>query len=635
MLILVFFTFFKLINLYFYFQISLKFELENVHSMSGRKHKRGTLMRTSMKAQTLFTASLLFLSASASAERYIVFMKSRQAFSQMHSQVNLSADSRISNLSVMTSTGQSLNPFANVDANIEESLNTVQAIVINSEAPETFQALKANPYIVYVEKEFFHPGPKPVAGFHLTSAWDFELAYMAKKKPKPKPNPQPTPVDPTQPTPVQPTPTQPDNGVVPTVGPKTPWGILAVKAPEAWIKSNYGQGARVAVIDTGIDKDHPALAPNFEQGKDFINDGNQPYSFADKVGHGSHCAGTIAGASLDGGWVGVAPKAKILSGRVCADTGCSNIAVAQAINWAVNQKVDVISMSLGGDMISNAEKSAIAAADAAGIVVVAASGNDGTAHVSFPAALPTVISVGAINSQLTKANFSQYGPELSVVAPGVDVISSVPQGTGRQSKLTLNVNGVSSDVASLAFSGSPELPQGLTGELVEAGLGMPADFTKVKLTGKIALIKRGQISFADKVKNAIAAEAIGVIIYNNDVGLVSGAITTDGSTASVPVVGIEQAKGLELIGQIQAGTKVQATIMTIRSDYESYDGTSMATPHVAGVSALIRAANKNLKGADVKSILRATATVVQPSDLNQTGAGLVNAAAAVSKALGQ
>lgn len=577
--------------------------------------------------QSILATALVLTSASASAERYIVFLKSNLEFAQVHSQVSLSSQAQLSDLAV-ASKGQVMNPFAGVDGNVEASLENLKAIVINSESAVTLQALKSNSHAVYVEKEFFHPGPKPVNGYKLTSAWDFQVAYIDIYKKRPAPV-QPSPVNPA------PTPNNPNNGAAPSVGANTPWGIIAVKAPEAWAKANAGLGARVAVIDTGIDKDHPALAPNFEQGQDFIGDGNQPYAFADKVGHGSHCAGTIAGAALAGGFVGVAPKAKLLSARVCSEQGCSNIAVAQAINWAVSKKVDVISMSLGGDMSSPAEQSAIAAADQAGVVVVAAAGNDGTAHVSFPAALPTVIAVGAVDKTSAKASFSQWGPQLAVVAPGVAVVSSVPQGTGRESNVSTTVNGVSAKIPSLAFSGSPEITQPQTADVVAVGLGQPEEFAKVNVKGKIALVQRGTIKFADKVKNAIAAEAAGLIVYNNDVGIVAGAVTTDGSTVSIPVVGIEQSVGLNLVSKLNSGAAVSVTISTAKTDFESYDGTSMATPHVAGVSALVKAANKNLNGAAVKSILMSTATALQPNDQNQFGAGLVNASAAVSKALGQ
>ena len=155
----------------------------------------------------------------------------------------------------------------------------------------------------------------------------------------------------------------------------------------------------------------------FRSGQDFTG-ASTGADFTDHVGHGTHCSGTIAGVMDSNGFTGVAPKAKILMGRVCSEEGCSSVAIAQGINWGITQKVDVISMSLGGAWSTPGERDAIAKADKAGLTVVAATGNDGTNKVSYPAALPTVIAVGAIDRNLNKADFSQYGPEVAVTEIG-------------------------------------------------------------------------------------------------------------------------------------------------------------------------------------------------------------------------
>ncbi len=585
------------------------------------------------------------MSSAALAARYMVVLKNQSVFQQVHSQVSLSSGTALSALSVVVN-GQPNRIFAGTDGVVEDSLENMHTIIVNTEDGSAINALKKSGQTVIIEKEFFHPAPKPVAGYGATQAWSFSLAYAARP--------------------------QDENLTVSSGGPKAQWGIAAVNAPNAWIQSNYGSGARVAIIDTGIDKDHPAIAPNFERGRDFIHDGNLPYDFADKVGHGTHCAAVVAGVMSAEGFSGVAPKARILSGRVCSEQGCSNIAVAQGINWAVSQKVDVISMSLGGDLNSAAEQFAVQTADKAGIVVVAASGNDNKPKVSFPGASPTVIAVGAVDSALKRAVFSNYGPELAVVGPGVDVISAVPLGTGRESKVALGLNGAPAEpVPSATMAGSPEEIAPVSAELVYVGYGGPQDFKNLDLTGKFALIQRGSptpppgstpapapvlipsptpapglpglgptpppanppLTFADKVKNAIAAKAAGVVIYNNEAGMLSGALTQDGSIVSVPVAAIEQSVGQQIVAELSKGGKVVASIQTIPTDYESMSGTSMATPHVAGVAALMRATNKNLRGSDVKSILKATAhALAGPNDLNQLGSGIVDAAAAVSAA---
>ncbi|HWU42549.1 MAG TPA: S8 family serine peptidase, partial [Bdellovibrio sp.] len=352
----------------------------------------------------------------------------------------------------------------------------------------------------------------------------------------------------------------------------------------------------------------------------------------DHVGHGTHVSGTIAGVMDANGFTGVAPKAKLLMGRVCTEQGCSNVAIASGINWGIAQKVDVISMSLGGSMSTPAERDAVAKADRAGLTVVAASGNDGSNKVSYPGALPTVIAVGAVDNTSKKADFSQYGPELAVVAPGVDVISSVPQGTGRESSVTLTVGKNSAKVNSATFQGAREVLNGESNVLVEAGLGKPEDFNGKDVKGKYALISRGEISFGDKIKNAMAAGATGAIIYNNAPGLLQGALTQDGSVLPVAVFMIEQTVGQQLVAALKAGTDVKADVQTVATDYASFQGTSMATPHVAGVAALIKATNKKLTGAQVKAILKRTATPLGPNSNNEYGSGLVNAEAAVNAA---
>jgi serine protease len=289
-------------------------------------------------------------------------------------------------------------------------------------------------------------------------------------------------------------------------------------------------------------------------------------------------------------------------------------------------------MSLGGMWSTPAERTAISAADKAGITVVAASGNDGTAKVSYPAALPSVIAVGAIDNTLHKADFSQYGPELAVVAPGVAVVSSVPQGTGREAGVSIIVGQKATKVNASTFQGAREILTAESNVLVNAGIGKPEEFTAA-VKGKYALIARGEIKFTDKVQNAINAGAAGVVIYNNAPGLIQGALTDGTTTLPVGVFMIEQATGLEIVKQLAAGQTVSASLQTVATDYAAFDGTSMATPHVAGVVALVKAANKSLTGAQVKAILKATATPLSPNDKNEYGSGLVNAEAAVEAAL--
>jgi len=554
----------------------------------------GGIMKLQVPAFGLAAFVTLVLSSGAFASgRYLVVMKSTQSFKT----ANTAFSGKMEGFKGFT-TGSKFTQYSGVKANVVDSLEHINTLVLEG-ADAEIAKLKINPEVAYIEKEVFHPAPKPMKGF---------VSFTQKGKKKFR---------------------------TANSGQGMPWGIAAVKAHEAWkMSKNKGAGARVLVLDTGIDAEHPSLKANFEKGQDFTGDSDGS-DFTDIVGHGTHCAGTIAGVEDASGFTGVAPEAKLLAGRVCSEQGCSNVAIAQGINWGIQENVDVISMSLGGMWSTPAERSAVAAADAAGVTVVAASGNSGTAMVSYPAALPTVIAVGAINDKLEKADFSQYGAELAVVAPGVSVLSSVPQGTGRESEVFVTVNAQRNKVTSTTFQGAKELDKAADIELMDAGLGKPEDFAGKDFTGKYALIYRGEISFLDKAKNAIAAKAAGAIIYNNAPGLIHGALTQDGSTLDLAVAMIEQTDGEVVKAELVAGKAATASITTLRTDYSRFDGTSMATPHVAGVAALVKAANKNLKPSEVKGIFTKTAVPLAGDNAqNQWGAGLIDAEASVKAALG-
>lgn len=537
----------------------------------------------------LVSASVLGAQA-AHAEKYLVNFKNKAAFNQVHAQFMLQQSMQLGDVSFFSGIGPA--------AIVEDSLEHLNTVVVDIENPARLKELIASGQVENVEPEMFHPAPLPIQGFKPWKPWDVDMGTILVNN---------SSVD------------------------RTPYGINLVRSKEAWAVSGKGAGARVLVLDTGMDVNHPALAPNYEKGKDFTSPGESS-DVTDVIGHGTHVAGTVAAALAVDGFSGVAPEARILMGRVCGEQGCSNIGVARGINWGIEEKVDVITMSLGGPLGSLSEKRAVTAADLAGITVIAASGNDGTPRVSYPAAFPTVIAVGAVDSTSTRAPFSQYGPELDVVAPGVAVISAVPVGSGRETKISVSSGAQSREVVSGGFAGAPEITTPLTNELVLSGLGQPEDFT-ASVKGKFALVMRGKIAFIDKVNNAIAAGAAGVVIFNNAPGLVQGALTQDGSTVAIPVRMIEQIVGEELKGILTTGAVATATIQTLRTDYAPFDGTSMATPHVAGVAALVKAANKALTPAQVRDLFKTSSKNI--GSVTEYAAGLVDAEAAVNKALGR
>lgn len=550
----------------------------------------------------LFTFSL---SAHADTKRYMVTFKSPQTYTAVSAKAKADvAQGQKSSFGFMGS-----------NAVVAQTFDNTQIVVVETADANSIASLQSHPSVASVEAEIFHPLPPPVGTYS---------AEMLKKK--------------------KPTPPSDKEEVVATKI-DMPWGIKAVKAPEAW-QQTKGNGIKVLVLDTGLDKDHPAIKSRLIEGKNFfkstfpaddheevIGKKSVPYDYFDEIGHGTHVAGTILADGLNDGLVGVAPEAKLLAGRVCGEAGCSSIAIVAGIEWGIQQKVHVMSLSLGGPMTSSSEMRAFKAAEAAGITVVAASGNDGKPVVSYPAALPTVLAVGAVDSTLTKAKFSNWGPELGLVAPGVEVNSSVPVGSGRVAKTMVDMTGKGlTEVASAGFQGSPLLKKPVEGDLEYCGLGQLTDFKSCKVKGKVALIARGQIRFSDKVTNAIDAGAIAVVIFNNESGLFSGSLTEDGSEVAVPVVGIDQAPGEKMRDLLAKGETIKSTVTLEASDYSSYQGTSMACPHVSGVAALVIAANKSLTPAQVREVLKSTTTALSGYNGNEVGKGLVNAEAAIAKA---
>lgn len=206
------------------------------------------------------------------------------------------------------------------------------------------------------------------------------------------------------------------------------WQAQTLRYTSCWTKSQ-GEGITVAVIDTGIDASHPDLAGQIAPGGfDFVGKDADP---RDGNGHGTHVAGIIAAAVNNGeGVAGIAPKAKILPLRVLDDSGRgSTFGILKAISYAAKNGAKVINLSLGsppGGLLSRAYMKLFG--DyllRKGVLLVAAAGNDGAA-VGMPAQVSSFMAVGATNSTDRLASFSNFGKQISVTAPGVDILSTMP-----------------------------------------------------------------------------------------------------------------------------------------------------------------------------------------------------------------
>lgn len=218
--------------------------------------------------------------------------------------------------------------------------------------------------------------------------------------------------------------------------PENQWGAYTVGLFDLWRYGFGGDpGVVIAIVDTGIDDfaaPHPDLAPNvLATGYDTVDDDADPTDVggASFRGHGTHVAGIAAAASNDLGIAGVAYCSSILVVRVMDCTAGDNCPgtfadIAEGIQLAAEYGAEIINLSLGGVDPSNAVRTAVQYAIQKGAIVVAASGNDGTPVLNYPAAYPEVIAVGATEPDDDVASFSNWGEELDVVAPGVDVFST-------------------------------------------------------------------------------------------------------------------------------------------------------------------------------------------------------------------
>ncbi|MFC7063562.1 S8 family peptidase [Halobacillus seohaensis] len=203
------------------------------------------------------------------------------------------------------------------------------------------------------------------------------------------------------------------------------YGPQNTEAPAAWDITRGNSGQEIAIIDSGVDYNHPDLNEKTVRGYDFID---YDYTPMDENGHGTHVAGTAAAETNNAeGIAGMAPNTEILAVRALDENGNGSLsAIADAIQYSADQGAEVINLSLGCDCDTQTLENAVDYAWNQGSVVIAAAGNDGVSTTFEPASYDNVIAVGAVDRYDNKASFSNYGAWVDVTAPGVDIASTVP-----------------------------------------------------------------------------------------------------------------------------------------------------------------------------------------------------------------
>lgn len=201
------------------------------------------------------------------------------------------------------------------------------------------------------------------------------------------------------------------------------YGIKMLDVISQW-QDTKGEGINVAVLDTGIDYNHYDLVNRVKGGFNFTT--ANPGDYIDRNGHGTFCAGIIGATDNEKGTIGVAPEANIYAVKVLNDQGKGDLNwLADGIEWSIANNIHIISMSLGFQSDFIRIKEAVQKAYKAGIIMVAAAGNDASrTQVDFPARYPEVIGVTAIDANQKLGSFCTTGTDIEFSAPGVDVIST-------------------------------------------------------------------------------------------------------------------------------------------------------------------------------------------------------------------
>lgn len=370
-----------------------------------------------------------------------------------------------------------------------------------------------------------------------------------------------------------------------------PYGFVMVQADQ--VSDEFASNQKVCIIDSGLDLPHEDFLSGNITGTNNSGTGN----WYDNGGpHGTHVAGTIAALNNATGMVGVLPNGniKLHIVKVFNEEGWGySSTLANAVNTCVTNGATVINMSLGGSGSSTTESNAMQAAFDQGVLLIAAAGNDGNTAMSYPASYNAVVSVAAIDKNKALADFSQRNSQVELAAPGVDIRSTYPEGSGLETTLSVGSTAYDSSPMTNSSDGTANAP------LASCGLG---ETTCTTVSNKICLIERGNVSFVQKVQSCEAGGGLAAIIYNNTTGDFGGTLG-DAPGTTIPALAVTQAVGQALMTKLGQ----TASLSSGASNYGLMSGTSMASPHVAGVAALLWSHYPQCTNAQIRNVLAVTA----------------------------
>lgn len=256
------------------------------------------------------------------------------------------------------------------------------------------------------------------------------------------------------------------------------YGPQKISAPAGWDRSMGSANITIAIVDTGVDYNHPDLAAKMVSGYDFINSDNDAM---DDQGHGTHCAGNAAAITNNGiGIAGIAPLCKIMPVKVLNAGGSGPLdVIAQGITYAADNGAKVISLSLGGGSAAQSLRDAGTYALSKGAIPIAAAGNNGSTQMFYPAGFDEYLAVAATDRNDLRAGFSNYGADwVDVAAPGVDIYATTMGGGYGNSSGTSMACPIVAGLAGVIRGADSSLTPAQTRTLIQNGCNFVGNFVK-------------------------------------------------------------------------------------------------------------------------------------------------------------